>query len=188
VHGWRALLRAAVLLPLLACTPLAAQPAPQARDVEAAYLINFLRYTQWPPQAFADAQAPFVISVVGTEDDATAVRNVATAAGAIAARRIDVRRVAKPQDNIDKLRNSHLVFFGAEGADAIAQTLAALADRPVLTVSDQEGFVAHGGMIELVNAAGHIVFYANPSAIRSAGVVVSAKVLKLARSGEGPAS
>ena len=62
--------------------------------------------------------------------------------------------------------------------------LAPLAGQPVLTVGDQAGFNAAGGMIELVSVAGRIVFQANPAAIRNAGLVVSAKVLKLARAVE----
>ena len=188
----------ALALVLLCCMATVRAQAPahlQAGDVEAAYLINFLRYTQWPDSSFATPQAPFVLSVVGAEQIAASVRAVAHAAGVVNGRSIEVRwiadtdaaarRDATHQKQLeDNLRESHMVFVHASAGSVREQELAALAGKAVLTVSDQAGFSAAGGMIELINASGHIVFQANPSAIRNAGLVVSAKVLKLARLGE----
>lgn len=170
-----------------------AQLRPQASEVEAAYLINFLRYTQWPPQSFDGAQAPFVLSVVGSEAVAASVRAVAHAAGPINGHPIDVRWVggglhgdaAQRKSAQTSLAASHLVFFHASAGGVRAEDLAALAGKPVLTVGDEPGFSAGGGMIELFGAGGHIVFAANPAAIRAAGLMVSAKVLKLARASTG---
>jgi hypothetical protein len=53
----------------------AARP-PSEDEVSAAFLLNFLRYTDWPPRSFATADAPFVIAVVGNEAVATHVRAV----------------------------------------------------------------------------------------------------------------
>jgi len=51
----------------------------------------------------------------------------------------------------------------------------------VLTVSDNEDFTSQGGMLGLLRSDSRILFQANTSAIRNAGLLVSAKVLKLAR-------
>jgi len=51
----------------------------------------------------------------------------------------------------------------------------------VLTVGDATGFAAAGGMLGLVRVQEHLAFEANPEAIHDARLLVSAKVLKLAR-------
>ena len=167
-----------------------AQAPLPARDVEAAFLINFLRYTQWPEQSFASAQAPFVLTVMGPSLMATSVRALAQAAGTVNGRPIEVRWIDDGEASRDAehaqlamqgLHGCHLLFLQVGAAGLRRQALTSVAGEPVLTVADQPGFAAAGGMIELQNAAGHIVFKANPAAIRAAGLMVSAKVLKLAQ-------
>lgn len=169
--------------------------APGRVEVEAAYLINFLRYTQWPQASFDNPNSPYVITVVGAESTAQTMRAVARLATAIDGRAIEVRWLpdargslavpltsAQDQDMLVELRHSHLVFFdGSANGGSASQAVAALWGQPVLTVSDAPGFVAAGGMIGLVQASGHIVFEANPVAIRNCNLMLSAKVLKLAR-------
>jgi hypothetical protein len=177
------------LLLLAVAAPALAQGQARAAEVEAAYLVNFLRYTQWPEQSFSSEQAPFVVTVIGSASVVEAVRAVASAAGMIDGRLVDVRALSAAQlsapdpQALDLLRTSHLVFFHASEVDSIPRRLLdQLARQPVLTVSNIDDFITSGGMLELVNVDGHIVFEANPAAIHDAGLLVSAKVLKLARS------
>jgi hypothetical protein len=177
------------LLLLAVAAPALAQGQARAAEVEAAYLVNFLRYTQWPEQSFSSEQAPFVVTVIGSASVVEAVRAVASAAGMIDGRLVDVRALSAAQlsapdpQALDLLRTSHLVFFHASAVRSIPRRLLdQLAGQPVLTVSNIDDFITSGGMLELVNVDGHIVFEANPAAIHDAGLLVSAKVLKLARS------
>lgn len=189
----------AVLLP---CTGALARPSPQAQfaataqspqllQVEGAFLINFLRFTQWPPARFASADAPYVIAVVGPDDVADTVRNVAGAAGAIQGRRVAVVQVdpedveAKRQTAVEILRGCHLVFIASDDDDVHAQALKAVEGTSVLTVGDAPDFAARGGMLGLVRSGSHLAFEANLQEIQAAGVQVSAKVLKLARMRRG---
>lgn len=186
--------------PALAAVP-AASPAmaqsartPSEAQVQAAYLVNFLRYTEWPARSFDSPDAPYVIAVIGDVGVADSVRAVAGAAARINGRTIEVRWIpgargsrAAPFDseqdreNLLQLRRSHLVFFHASAGAIPSKALSDLWGQPVLTVSDVPDFTRAGGMIGLVRTSGHIVFQANPVAIRSAHLMLSAKVLKLAR-------
>ena len=179
----------------------AATRAPSEDEVAAAFLLNFLRYTDWPPRTFATADAPFVIAVVGNEAVATHVRAVVAAAGRINGRNVEVRWIpsargtrAAPFDslpdreNLSQLRRSHLAFFHSSAGDVPAQALSDLWGQPVLTVSDVPDFTRAGGMLGLVRVSGRIAFEANPVAIRNARLMLSAKVLKLARLTGGPRS
>jgi hypothetical protein len=166
-----------------------------AAHVEAAYLINFLRFSEWPATQLGTADAPLVVSVVGSDDAVEVVREVVAAAGPVAGRRVLVRdvdyRARRDRDSrlqrraLEQLRASHLVFVDQSAADEAEGVVHDLLGLPVLTVSNVEGFVAAGGMLELLPAGRNIVFAASPEAIQRAGLVLSAKVLKLARHVEG---
>ena len=186
---------------LLLCAGLLVRPEAVLADrltdqteVEAAYLVNFLRYTQWPERSFDSSTSPLVISVVGPSEVADRVRAVAAAAGKVRGRPIEVRsipfqrgsldsplRSERDQASLAQIRTSHLVFFHGEGKALHPQALSDLWGHAVLTVSNSPGFTAAGGMLGLFRSSGHVVFEANPSAIRNSGLMVSAKVLKLAR-------
>ncbi|HZX92742.1 MAG TPA: YfiR family protein [Rudaea sp.] len=178
------------LLLLCALAPASAQVPMREPEVEAAYLVNFLRYTQWPEQSFADALAPFVLTLICSEDDASSVRAVVQAAGLVNGRPIEVhvmpvrrgRATAPDVHDLEILLSSHVVFFHKSAGSALEQELRGLSGQPVLTVGDVPGFTSRGGMLELISSGGRVVFEANTAAIHEAGLVVSAKVLKLARS------
>jgi hypothetical protein len=172
--------------------------APAEEDVQAAFLLNFLRYTDWPAHSFDGPDAPFVITVVGSEQVAARVRAVVGAAGRVHGRPVEVRWLqgargtrAAPFDSARdrevelQLRRSHLVFFHASAGTVPGQTLSDLWGQPVLTVSDVPDFTRAGGMLGLVRAAGRVAFDANPEAIRNSRLLLSAKVLKLARNTGG---
>jgi hypothetical protein len=182
--------RAALLLGLALGMPLVAQPVGNRElQIEAAFLVNFVRYTDWPPQHFNGPGDPYVIAVVGSETSFDTVAAIAGAAGAIQGRRIEVVRVEydgqggieRRRAAIQRMRASHLLFLQASADAGARDVVRAVAGAPVLTVSDVPGFASKGGMIGLVRSGQHLAFEANPAAIHASGVVLSAKVLKLAR-------
>ena len=181
-------LAAVVLAALVALGPAGpAMAEPQGGDsrarVEGAFLVNFIRVTEWPRSRFAGDGAPCVLVVVGSEAVADAVREVAHAAGTVQGRRIEVRQVDgdRMQRQRDVLRAAHVVFVDRSGGVAAEDAIDLLQGAPILTVGDSAGFVRAGGMLGLVVSGSRVGFVANPGAIRQGGLTVSAKVLKLAR-------
>ena len=159
----------------------------RALGVEAAYLVNFLRYAEWPARP---AQGPLVVSVVGASRVADTVEAVAEVAGAVQGRAVEVRRVVYPwrsgsaeeiAEAEAKLAESHLVYVHRSAARSAPRVARALRGKPVLTVSNVEGFVEEGGMLELFQSGRNILFTANPAALQGSGVVLSSRVLQLAR-------
>lgn len=192
---WRAgVLLLGALGTFLSASSVQAQAGSQALQVEAAFLVNFVRFTQWPADRFSNIDTPYVIVVVGGNDVAQTVRTVAKAAGDIQGRDLAVVHVdpsdveARRKQALDIVRGSHLVFVRSSDADVRRQVLAAVAGTPVLTVGDEPDFAARGGMLGLVRSGDHLAFEANPEQIQAAGVQLSAKVLKLARIRRGRAT
>lgn len=178
----------AVLLVAVTSTTFAQSTVPRIEQVEAAYLVNFVRYTEWPADRFAGGDSPYFIDVIGDAALADAIAGVATAAPPINGRRVVVRRIRCTATEVAALTrclapnaDGHVLFIGNSESERVAALLAHVRNRPVLTVSDIEGFADFGGMLGLFVEGRHVAFAANPAAIRNAGLLVSAKVLKLAR-------
>lgn len=158
----------------------------EAAEVKAAYLLNFLRYTDWPPASFADDASPLRVAILDDDQVADALEAIVQRSASVRGRGVEVQRftaaglVGKPAA-MAELREAHLVFFGRRVRDRAARLLAELEGSDVLTVGDLPRFAETGGMIGLRRDGQRIVFDANPAAIRPTKLIVSARVLKLAR-------
>ena len=187
-NAWRRVGAACALLLAFAGPARAQESSPTLEaQIEAAFLVNFLRYTDWPEDRALAPDAPYVITVVGADDVAANLERMAKVVAPVRGRRLEVRRLDFPPGAdatvrtaiSERLRRSHLVYVH-ETREPVEAILGELSGQPVLTVSDRDGFAAAGGMLGLRRRGGRMDFEANPAAIRNARLVVSAKVLKLA--------
>lgn len=159
---------------LLACAGLAAAaPAGAVTEYElkAAFLYNFASFTEWPPRA-----APGMAVCVAGQDPFGPVLD-GLRGKTVQGTAIEVRRVSTPAE----ARACRVLFIGTLGGDEFAALLAALRGSPVLTVADSRDAAQHGVMIGLVTEAGRVGFEINTGVASSAGLVLSSKLLRLAR-------
>ncbi|HET9482577.1 MAG TPA: YfiR family protein [Xanthomonadales bacterium] len=180
LHSFASVLFAATVA-FAPCEGALAQPYDRAQ-VEAAYLLNFIRYTEWPAAAMPPPEAPIVVVVYRASRTADALEAIAASGERIAGREIEVRATGSEERLARELRGAHVLYVGA---DADASAALAHAGDMVLTVGSAEGFSEVGGMLCLVPQGNRVVFDANVGAIRASGLSVSAKVLALARRVEG---
>ena len=165
-----------------------AETADQA-SVYSAYVINFMRYAQWPPPASEEPR--YVIAVLGSPDAAAALRSLATRADTIRGRPVVVRTLAlnaaapASAEALQALRSElgqpHAVFVAASHVAWNEAVIDAAQGRPILTIGVGSEFVEKGGMLGLVQEQGRVGFSANKLAIQRASVEVSARVMVLAR-------
>jgi hypothetical protein len=78
-------------------------------------------------------------------------------------------------------RGCHMLFVSATGKKQRTQILESLRGTGALTVSDVEGFAEQGGMINLVMREGKVQFEINHKAATQEGLVISARLLSLAK-------
>ena len=145
-----------------------------AQQVKAAYLLNFTRYVEWPPAAFAGDEEPLRICVVDGSGFDRVVRE--TAEG----RRSRGRqvRVLVP-DTPTQAAGCHVAYVG--GADAVVtRWMSALAGAPTLTVGEGPGFLGQGGAVAFVLVQETIRFEIDQRAVRRSGLQLSSRVLALA--------
>ncbi|MGH9449601.1 MAG: YfiR/HmsC family protein [Terriglobia bacterium] len=147
--------------------------APSEYAVKAAYLYNFSRFVRWPP---ADTTADFFrICVLGTDPFGRVLDRV-IAGESMDGVRIVARRISLP----DEVTGCRILFISSSEAGKLAQILAALSNRDVLTVSDLPEFTDDGGMIGFVLEGNRVRFEVNAATAQRAGLKVSSQVLKLA--------
>ena len=151
-------------------------------EVQAAYLLNFLRFTQWPaPPPSSDE--PVDVAVLGAEPLAVALRTLLRQPGAAGVRPVRVHHLREISSARARrqLRGAEVVFVGGHEWPDPSRPLRELRGRPVLTIGEGPEFARRGGMLGLVPEGSRIVFDANPGVIQASGLQLSAKVLKLAR-------
>jgi hypothetical protein len=151
--------------------------APADARVKAKLTLTMARFTQWPATAFAAPGDALLLCVAQRTDmlsDAFAELEGQTTAGRPV-------RVVSIQGKDFKACHVLFVHESAERAAAASLSALALANAPVLTIGDGEGFAARGGMVELVNVNDSIRFDINLKALRAAQIGMSSQVLKLAR-------
>lgn len=172
----------AFALPLLAAAagtapPLAAaEAATQAleRRVKAAFLYKFLGYAEFPAQAFADAAGPLTIAVAGSDDMAAELGRIA-AGRVIAGRPIAVRRISEHEAP----GAVHLLFVAGQDAERVARVLRA-APGAFLTVTECEGGLRHGSVINFRIVDDRVRFDVSLDAAEKKNVKLSSRLLTVA--------
>lgn len=157
-------------------SPDATDPPPQPEHgIKAAFLFKFLSYVEWPPGVLHGPSTPIVVGVLG--DDAIA-DELATI---IAKRRvgqhpIEVRSVGEPQA-LDGVR---VLFVGHDDKAALARLAPEAQRRSILVVTDFDGALAEGSVINLVIVDNRIRFEVSLEAAERSGLRLSSRMLAVA--------
>ncbi|EXI68081.1 MAG: hypothetical protein AW08_01298 [Candidatus Accumulibacter adjunctus] len=167
------------LLPLVCAaapvTQAVAQSAVSEAQAKAGFVLNFVRYVEWPERAFGARDAPVLLCLLGRDEVAVAV--AALDGRPVQGRQIAIRRLA----NADEARPCQVLFIAESEARRLALTLRAVAGQPVLTVGDLDGFIDAGGAIGIVRGEGRLQFEVNRAALEQAQLKASSNLLRLAR-------
>ncbi|MDG4597851.1 MAG: YfiR family protein [Candidatus Contendobacter sp.] len=142
--------------------------------IKAAYLYNFAKFVEWPPEAFASNDAPLWICIVGANPFGDAL--IMLSGKRVEDHPVEVRHLPAATG----LDQCHIVFIGRLEQGQFKTVLARLARLPVLTVSDINDFARMGGMIGLVEADQRIRFDINLVTAQRANLKLSSQLLKLA--------
>lgn len=170
-HGWACVAIAAAL----AYAGSSQAQAPTEYHVKAAYLANFGRFVEWPPQPAATEGQPFSVCVLGNDPFGPAL-DAAVAGEVINRNPLRARRIAKPRE----ASTCRILYISLSEDARLKSILADLGSTSVLTVSDIPQFARRGGMIELVLIGDKVRFEINVAAAEHAGLTLSSELLKLA--------
>lgn len=155
---------------LLAAFGAGAQPL--EHDVKAAFLYRFLSFVDWPAQAFARADAPIVIGVLGA-DDVLASLEQAVQGRVAQGRPVQVRRLKEGE----RLTGVHVLFVGRA---AMAQLPKLTGPPGLLIVTEADAALEQGAMINFVRSDGRVRFEVAPEAAERRGLRISSRMLAVA--------
>src|SRR5579864_1634055 len=142
-------------------------------QVKAAFLFNFAKFVEWPPQSFKSASDPILICVAGANPFGRSLEE------AIGGKSVDGRKLAiRPISDLNQASGCHIVFMASAPRKHALQD-DALAG--ILTVGESEGFAAAGGVIEFKLDGGKIKLEINVDAAERRQLRISSKLLSLAK-------
>ena len=162
---------------LLAAVPKLPAQAARASEyqVKAAFLFNFAQFVDWPAEAFPNSDAPLVIGVLG-DDPFGSFLDRLVVNERLRGRPFQVRRY----ESVDEIKTCHILFINRSAGNRPEVILVGLSQRPILTVSDADGFAGNGGMIRFVTDRNRIRLQINLGAVDAAHLTISSKLLRVA--------
>ena len=150
---------------------------PSEAELKAAFVYNFIKFTEWPAEEMANKDEPFVIGVLGKDPFGTALDKVIEGES-FHQKPILVRRFSRMGESAG---DSQVLFISASEESNLTEILKLIEGKAILTVSEIENFAQRGGVIKLAKESNKLVFEINIDAAKHAGLAMNAQLLRLAR-------
>jgi hypothetical protein len=144
--------------------------------MKAAFIYNFTKFVDWPPQAFRTPTEPVVICILGENPFGDGLDRLVSAKS-VDGRSFVVRQISKEQ----QAAGCHILFICSSERKRIPSIMAAVGSRATLTIGETEGFALQGGVINFKIEEGRVRLQVNIRAAEKAGLHISSKLLTLAQ-------
>jgi hypothetical protein len=141
--------------------------------VKAAFLLNFAHFVTWPAQSSSSESFP--LCVVGEDPFGEALTGIET-------KKVDGKHVSLHylKSSSSKLGQCRMVFISRSEKNNLSRILGRIAGKPVVSVSDIDGFSVAGGLFEFKDQRGRLSFIINHTQAKSMGLSISSSLLNLA--------
>lgn len=138
--------------------------------LKAAFVYNFIAYTEWPNDLGTSVNLCLIGShPFGEEIDSLHGRHVNQYHVAVKIKKIS-----------DNLQDCEAVFISNDAISYLPEILEKLDENPILTIADTESAIDRGIMLNIRISHQKLFFEANQKSARSAGLMLNAKLLRLA--------
>jgi hypothetical protein len=144
--------------------------------VKLAFLYNFSKFVEWPPNSYRDPGAPLSICIVG-EDPFSPELEIELRTRKVGGHPVEVRRLRQS----DLLSACHIIFIPVTEKNQADRIVNGLKGSSTLIVGEIEGFALQGGIINFTVEDNRLHFEVNMLAAERAGLKISSKLLSLAR-------
>lgn len=145
--------------------------------VKAVFLEQFTRFIEWPDTSgMYDTSKPFILGVLGENPFGATLEEI------YSTRKIKDKNVKISYfSGIDEVEGCHLLFISKSMEKELSHILSYTKKKPVLTVSDTEGFAEKGVLINLFLEGNSVRFEINEAVVRESGLFISYLLLKHAK-------
>jgi len=166
-----------LLLALLVLAPsLKAQSVqPTEYDIKAAFLFNFAKFTNWPPDKAGETDSLFNICILG-ENPFKDLLNHAAEHNKIKGLDVIVREI----QSLDSLGRCQILFVALSQNNHYREIVDSLDNNSIMTIGESKEFTDCGGIINFFVKENNVRFRINVNAAAKAGLDISSKLLRLA--------
>jgi len=161
-------------------------------QIKAAFIFNFLKFVDWPPDPNADPNSPIIIAVIGENPFAKAFEPLQ--AKQVGDRQVLIRtykgcQELKDSDGIARfvdrpdlasIKACHILFVARSEKQHIKDILKPIENAPILTIADMPGFLEAGGVINFVLEDQKVRFETSARSAKRARLNIRAQLLRLA--------
>jgi hypothetical protein len=161
-------------------------------DVKAAFLYNFIKFTEWPEGKNAEPNT-IIIGLLGEDEFGDAFDPVKDRP--VKEKRLLIKNLGKfrksfPKDDagelefanyIEQLRKCHVLYICDSERKNFKAIIDAVKGHGVLTVGETADFLDFNGIITFIPGTEKPVFEVNQKVCEQEGLKISSKVLRLAR-------
>lgn len=161
----------------LCMTPLLAATTASEYQIKAVFLYNFSNFIKWPDSAFEHANSEAFQICTYSENPFQRELELTVEGEKVNERVISVKHFTQ----LKELYRCQILYISESERNQLDQVLPALAEYPILTVSDIEGFAEQGGMIEFYLVDNRVRLIINITTARAVDLVVSANLLRVSK-------
>lgn len=145
------------------------------RSVKAAFVYKFTQYVDWPADSVAQNE-PFTIGVLGSGAYVEELLRM-TEDRIVSERFIKVRRVAD-DDSVDDLQ---VLFVAGDQRGKLGALLSTARGRPILTVTESEGALSDGSIINFTRMGDRVRFEVSLAAAEASRLKLNSRLLAVAQ-------
>jgi len=163
----------------------------QASQVKAAFIYNFIKFVDWPQEKSVDVNKPLTVGIFGISPFGDAFEKVKDTE--IKGKKVvikhfegfgqieDTDKNEKIQEKIREFGQCDVLFLCASEAESFKLIIQSLEPYHVLTISDAQGFLEAGGIINFVMEDKKVRFEINTASAERSKLQIRSKLLRLAK-------
>lgn len=164
------------ILPSLASNTIADAPDKLLEyKIKTAFLFNFAKFIDWPPNPFSGPSNEFIIGIIAPPEilpTAKMLQNKNVKGAPVKILFFE---------SLTEISPCHMLFIGINDEEILESVIDRFRHIPVLTVANAAGFASKGGVINFINVDNTIRFEINPEVAEEKKLKISSKLLSLAR-------
>lgn len=146
-------------------------------DLKALFIERFTRFVEWPAESnITDTTKPFIVGVIGKNPFGSSIKEIYSSLR-IQDKRISVRHISR----LHEIDQCYLLFISENTEQNLSDILIYTKDKPILTVSDTEGYAQKGVYINFYVEKGRLRFEINQSAVRESKLKISYMLMQHAK-------
>lgn len=140
--------------------------------LQAAFLLNFAKFTDWPSSE--NGTAEFSVCVIGTNHTQQPFHGLRSKS--VHGKPIRLSFLQQEND----FESCHVLFISHSSSDLVDFIVEKVGNEPVLLISDIKSFSDDGGIIEFVTIGSRLGFIINNTRAGEIGLAINSSLLNLA--------